>query len=483
MCIYFSQIVIFALASYAHCNEAEERSDKYSYEKDNEINERSSKDSLPVNEFNNEYRYSYKGYDQGLNANQNTPNGHSHPVKEFNNEYSYSYKGYDQGLNTNQNTPNGHGQFVAISKVQSYPIKNWPTTNQLQQNPTYGYNNPLPYQVTYKSYPQTVKTFDPIPVKQNEETRFTNFANFPHSKYLTSYQMVAPKESRPFGFPPQIYERNNAGFGSNVYGSNQYKFAEQYSYKPTSWTELSNGVSNGFATSSNGLEAAKGYYSDIAAYGTASTNGNRFKSYTPVYAGHGIPSSNGYPVGNIGASSTFESNEYRSPKTLSYGSTNVGNELKYTNVVQPAQYLKPEYKPAMVSEHGSGFINGALTAKIPEFIPYGKQQYMYIVPKEYASTPSGSHGYNRQQFGNSFMYIPKSAQEYSTGYSSVPSFQSSLRDIVKMVSEEQRKSNGKVIFLIGKPQFPPHMLSNPGGYSAPSIKYGGNINANNGYKY
>lgn len=170
---------------------------------------------------------------------------------------------------------------------------------------------------------------------------------------------------------------------------------------------------------------------------------------------------------------------------LSYGPSNVENELKYTNVVQPAQYIKPEYKPAMVSEYGSGFINGALTAKTPEFIPYGKQQYtsMYIVPKEYASMPSGSHGYNRQQFGNSFMYIPKSTQEYSTGYSSEPSFQSSLRDIVRMVSEEQRKSNGKAIFLIGKPQFPHHMLSKSSGYSAPSTQYGGNINANNGYRY
>lgn len=476
--IAIPQIVIIALASYVHCEEAEGRIDKYSYAKNNTTKE----------QLNNDGAYS---------------------VTESINEYSSPFEGHDTNLQSNEETSNRQGRIMTKSKRQPHENnKNSISSYQYSNNLANDYNK---YgNVIYKPYPVFIKTFDTVPTKQNIGTQFNNFASFPQRRYHIS----SPKESKPFIPSPQIFEGEyrstefqNTKYQSRDYESNQYKYPVQYMSKPITWAGGNNGYTHGFDVSGNGIEKVEQYSPAVNGYASSFNNNGfeTFKAYNPVDPGFRISSANMHSARKLGAPRALAFNDHKIQRVNSYKAPQV-TTFQYNSV--PAPVEEHNYEPA--AESGNEIGNAEKQINAPE--TQGHQQYMYVLPKEYASIPSTNGNvfestesenkvpevstYGRQQymygsqnpsaqFGNSFQYVPNFTNEYNKDYLSAPSFQSSLRDIVKMVDEEQRKSNGKAIFLIGKPQIPQHLLSNTPGYASPSSQQGFNNNANtfNGYKY
>lgn len=409
--------------------------------------------------------------------------------------------------------------------------------------------------------------------------------------HCDSYYMMHPK---PFVASSQISGDgqgfsgfNLADIGTNILGSNQYKFGAQYTHKPITWPGISNGMAQGFGVNSNKYETLKGNSPKNnpvnAGYGVASLNGFKMvREYTPVFPGHGASSTYGYSTGQTGLQNSFMFSDYNTQKQMSSGSGNVGKGFKYTNVMLPTQYITNENKPGMVrwygnevmisktpkfnpsatqqimnvspkyygsissgqqsgnaNANGKMFGNGKLVTKVPEFSQNKKQQFMDAVPKDFTFSQMGNYGfdayngqkathgqqsgnensklvgkvpefsqnkkpqfmddvnkdftfnqmgnygfdgYSGQQFENSFQNTPVKTNGYNLGFSSVPSLDSSLRDIYKMVNEEKRKSNGKAIFLVGQIEIPKHMSANLPAYSAPT-GFSNTFNAFSGYKY
>lgn len=486
--------MIIALASYVHCEEAEGRTDNYSYAKNNTTKEQLSNDG-------------------------------AYSVTESIIEYSSPFQGHDTNLQTNEETSNRQGRIMTKSKRQHHEnSKNSITSYQYSNNRANDYNK---YgNVIYKPYPVFIKTFDTVPPKQNIGTKFNNFASFPQRRYHIS----SPKESKPFIPSPQIFEAEygstefqNTKYQSRGYESNQYKYPVQYMSKPITWAGGSNGYTHGFDVSGNGIEKVEQYSPTVNGY-ASSFNNNGFeaiKAYNPVVPGFRISSGNMHSARKFGAPRALAFNDHKIQRVKSYESPQ-GTTFQYNSVPAPVKehyyepavesgneignaekqiktpefetqghqqymYVLPKEYASISSTNGNVYESTESDNKVPEVNTYGRQQYMYVTPKAFASNPGATYGSQNPSahFGNSFQYVPNFTNEYNKDYLSAPSFQSSLRDIVKMVDEEQRKSNGKAIFLIGKPQIPQHLLSNTAGYASPSSQQGfsSNVNTFNGYKY
>lgn len=194
---------------------------------------------------------------------------------------------------------------------------------------------------------------------------------------------------------------NVADIGSNIYGSNQYKFGAQYTHKPIIWP----GLTQGFGVNSNKYETLEGNSPKNipvnTGYGVASLNGFKMvREYTPVFPGHGASSTYGYSTGQTDFQNSFMSSDYNTQKQMYSGSGNVGRGFKYTNVMLPTQYITDENKPGIVRWYG----NEVMISKTPKFSPSAKQQTMNVSPKYYGSISngqqSGNANGNEKMFGN-----------------------------------------------------------------------------------